>query len=65
MGLAAWLSTRPVLINVEETGLHLTKIILGLALLVFSQGCRPFAHGAQHSQRKIKAKYGNWDAFVK
>ena len=36
MGLATWLMTQPVLINVREPGLRLTEIVLGLALLAFS-----------------------------
>lgn len=36
MGLATWLITQPVLINVQEPWLRTTEIVLGLALLVFS-----------------------------
>ena len=36
MGLATWLITQPLLINVQEPWLRISEIILGLALLVFS-----------------------------
>ena len=36
MGLATWLITQPVLINVQEPWLRITEIVLGLALLVFA-----------------------------
>lgn len=34
MGLATWLITQPLLINVQEPGLRTTEMVLGLALLV-------------------------------
>ena len=36
MGLATWLITQPLLINVQEPGLRTTEMVLGLALLVSS-----------------------------
>ena len=36
MGLATWLITQPVLIDVQEPWLRITEIVLGLALLVFA-----------------------------
>ena len=36
IGLATWLITQPVLINVQESGLRISEIVLGLALLVFA-----------------------------
>ena len=36
MGLATWLITQPLLINVQEPGLRITEMVLGLALLVSS-----------------------------